>query len=178
MTILDQINAKSRSIVQGFVDQEPLNYIEAGLMHQFIITGRYHVSLLSVLHNHAKDPELKQLIKDALNDLSEDTIKYCEDFLKAENAVLPSVRYPEYPLENVQNIPDAAHLSDHVIAMALVNIHGASQIALLAAINQCYHLDIAFQFRKQINISMDWSYRLLQLMLHRGWLPEIAKIQH
>ncbi|MDJ0306419.1 DUF3231 family protein [Dehalobacter sp.] len=178
MTILDKVNATSRSIVQKFVDKEPANYIEAGLLYQIVVTGRYHVALLTIFHNHAKDLELMQLIKDALDNLSEKTIKKCEDLLQTEDAMIPTVRFPERLLESAQNIPSAAHLSDMEIAMALVNMHGASQMALLTAINQCYHLEIGIELRKQLNIALDWGYRLLQLMLHRGWLPQIAKVEH
>lgn len=178
MTMIDKVNAKSRSIVQELVDKEPANYIEAGLLYQIIITGRYHVSILTILHNHAKDPELMQIIKDALDNLSEKTIKDCEDFLLTEDAMIPSVRFPERLLESAQDIPSGAHFSDMEIAMALVNIHGASQMVLLATINQCYHLDIGSKLRIQLNVALDWGYRLLQLMLHRGWLPQIAKVEH
>lgn len=178
MTILDKVNATSRSIVQKFVDKEPANYIEAGLLYQIVVTGRYHVSILTILHNHAKDPELMQIIKDALDNLSEKTIKKCEDLLQTEDAMIPTVRFPERLLKSAQDIPSGAHLSDMEIAMALVNMHGASQMALLTAINQCYHLEIGIELRKQLNIALDWGYRLLQLMLHRGWLPQIAKLEH
>lgn len=178
MTMLDKVNAKSRSLIQELVDKEPANYIEAGLLYQIIVTGRYHVSLLTIYHNHTKDPELMQIIKDAIDNLSEKTIKDCEDFLLAGDAMIPTVRFPERLLESAQDIPSGAHLSDMEIAMALANMHGASQIALLTAINQCYHLDIGTKLRKQLNVALDWGYRLLQLMLHRGWLPQIAKVEH
>lgn len=178
MTILDQVNAKSRSFVQDLVDKEPANYIEAGLLYQIILSGRYHVSLLTILHNHAQDPELMKLIKDAIDNLSERTLKDCEDLLLSENAMIPTVRFPEHKLESTQDIPSAAHLSDMEIAMALVNMHGASQLALMTAINQSYHLEIGSKLRKQLNTALDWGYHLLELMLHRGWLPQIAKITH
>lgn len=178
MTILDKVNATTRTFVQNFVDKEPANYVEAGLLYQIIVTGRFHVALLTILHNHARDPELMVLIKDALENLSEKAIKDCEDFLETEGAMLPTIRFPERSLENVKDIPSSAHLSDIEIAIALVNMHNASQMALLTGINQCYHLEIGTGLRKQLNTAMDWGYRLQQLMLHRGWLPEIAKIEH
>jgi len=178
LTILDKVNAKGRSLVQNFVNDESANYIEAGLLYQIIITGRFHVSLLSIFYNHAKDPELMELIKDALDNLSERTIKVCEDILDANDAMLPTMRFPERLLGSTQDIPSAAHITDMEIAMGLVNMHGASQMALLMAINQSYHLEIGIKLRKQLNIALDWGYRLQQLMLHREWLPQIAKVQH
>lgn len=178
MTILDKVNATTRTFVQKLVDKEPANYIEAGILYQIVVSGRFHVALLTILHNHARDPELMALIKDALDNLSEKTIKDCEDLLETEGAMLPTMRFPERPLENVQDIPSAAHLSDTEIAIVLVNMHNASQMALLTGINQCYHLEIGNALRKQLNSAIDWGYRLQQLMLHRGWLPKTAKIEH
>lgn len=54
----------------------------------------------------------------------------------------------------------------------------ASQTALLAALLQSYQLEIGLMFRKYLDKGLDWNYRLLQLMLERGWLPHLAKITH
>jgi len=178
MTILDKVSAVSRSMVQNIVDKEPVNYIEAGVLYAMAAGGRHHVAVLSVFHNHAQDPRLKELIKDGLDNLTENTIKTCDNLLHAGDARVPTVEYPTHPLENRMDIPGAAHLSDMEIASMLVNMHTASTIALVAAINQSYQLEMAIQLREQLNISLDWGYRLLQLMLHRGWLPELAKVEH
>jgi len=171
MTILDQVSATSRSIVQQTVDKESVNYA-------MVTTGRYHVAVLSVFHNHAQEPQLRQLIKEAIDNLSEKTVKKCEALLLTGDAKIPSVRFPEHPLENRLDIPSAARLTDMEIAMILVNMHGASQVALVAGISQGYQLEIASELRNQLNIALDWGYRLQQLMLHRGWLPEMAKVEH
>lgn len=178
MTLLDQVSAVSRSIVQEMVDEESVNYIEAALLYGMVTTARYHVAVLSVFHNHAQDPQLRQLIKDAIDNLAEKTIKKCEALLLTGDAKLPSVKFPEHPLKNQLDIPGAAHLTDMEIAMSLVNMHGASQLALVAGINQSYQLKIARELRNQLNIALDWGYRLLQLMLHQGWLPEMTKVEH
>lgn len=176
MTILDKVSAKTNSLAQKFVDKESVNYIEAGLLYGIVATGRYHVAILTVLHNHAQDPELKRLIKDALDNLAEKTTKQCEELLLMGDAKLPAVRFPERSLENGQDIPSAAHFTDMEIAMILVNMHNASQLTLMTTINQCYQPEIGTKLRNQLNIGLDWGYRLQQLMLHRGWLPEIAKV--
>ncbi|MDR3562132.1 MAG: DUF3231 family protein [Negativicutes bacterium] len=178
MTIIDQVNASSRALVQKLVDKEPVNYIEAGLLYGITTTGRYHVAVLSVCYNHAQDPQLKELIKDALDNLTEKTVDKCESLLRAGDARVPTVEFPNHPLEKRLDIPGAAHFSDMEIAMMLVNMHGASTMALLAAINQSYQLEMAIELREQLNIALDWGYRLLQLTLHRGWLPELAKVEH
>lgn len=178
MTIVDQLSAGARNIVQSVIDREPINYMEAGAMYGIVIQGRYHVSLMSILYNHAQDPELKRLIKEARDNLAESTAKRCENFLRTGAAQVPTTHFPDHPLENRTNIPEAAHLTDKEIAMTLAIHDSAGQMALLAAIHQCYQLEVARTLRDELNKGLDWSYRLLQLMLHRGWLPEIAKVTH
>lgn len=147
-------------------------------MSGITVNARYHITLLTLLSNHAQDTELKELIKDALDNLSKETNKKCEELLQLGEAQLPTIRFLERSLESNLDIPSAAHFTDLEIAMSLVNMHNASQLALLIAINQSYQLEIGMELRSQLNNALDWGYRLLQLMLRRGWLPEIAKIQH
>lgn len=176
MTILDKVNAKSRSIIQNYTDNEPANYIEAGMIYQIVLTGRFQVAMLNVLYNHAENQELKALIKDAITSLVERTIKYSEDFLIENDTALPNTRFSDRPLENVQEIPSASHFSDMEISLILLEMNGTSQTALLTAISQCYHMEIGAKFRKEINMGFDWAYRLQHLMLTQHWLPEVAKI--
>jgi len=178
MTIIDQVKAGARNIIQSAVDKEPVNYIEAGALYSIVIQGRFHVAMLSVLHNHAQDPQLKQLIKEAMEDLSDATVHKCEHLLQAGDAQLPTVNFPDRRLESRLSIPSEAHLTDREIAMTLVHNNAAGQLMLLATINQCYQLEIAKALRDELSTALDWSYRLLQLMLHHGWLPEMAKVEH
>ncbi len=178
MTILDNVSAGTRSMVQTIVDKESVNYIEAGMLYGIVLQGRYNVSFLSILYNHAQSPQLKQLIKEAIDDLTEETIDECEGLLRAGDAKVPTLNFPEHSLENRLDIPSAAHLTGKEIAITLANNSAASQMALLASIHQCYQLEIAGTLRSQLNKGLDWNYRLLQLMLHQGWLPEINKVEH
>lgn len=91
-------------------------------------------------------------------------------------AALPNTQFTERPLDRVDDIPHSAHFRDMEIAMIIQEMHGASQMALLAAISQSYHLDTAARLRKELNMGFDWAYRLQQLMLSQNWLPEIAKV--
>ena len=105
-------------------------------------------------------------------------MKKGESLLEAGGATLPIVSYPEAPLEESMQIPDGARIADPVIAVSLVNIDGASQMALLASLHQCYQPEISLALRTQLNRALDWSFRLQQLMLQRGWVPEVAKVAH
>ncbi|WP_368294419.1 hypothetical protein [Dehalobacter sp. TBBPA1] len=178
MNILEKATAKSNSIVQNIIDHEPINYIEAGLQYQIVLMGRFQASIITTLYNHAEDPELRVLLKDARDALVERTVKMSEDFLRSEDVKLPTIQFPERSLEEYQDIPDHLHFSDMEIALLLLEMSASSQMALLTAINQSYHLEIGNRLRKELNIGFDWAYQLEQLMLQRNWLPKIAKIVH
>jgi len=178
MNILEKATAKSNSIVQNIIDHEPANYIEAGLQYQIVLMGRFQASVITILYNHAEDPELRILLKDARDALVERTVQMSEDFLQSEDVNLPTIQFPERSLEKYQDIPDYLHFSDMEIALLLLEMNSTSQMALLTAINQSYHLEIGNRLRKELNMGFDWAYRLEQLMLQRNWLPKIAKIVH
>jgi hypothetical protein len=178
MTVMDQVRAGTRAAIQPLLDKEAVNYVEAGGLHAMVAGARLNVSLLSVFYNHARDPELRKLIKDAIGHLSEATIKKAEDLLRAGGARVPAVAFREYPLTESLEIPSAARLDDEVIALSLVTIDGASQMVLLTAMHQCYQPEIIRALGSQLRSSVEWAFRLQQLMLKRGWLPEIAKVKH
>lgn len=178
MNILEKVSAQARSMVQPLIDKEAVNYVESGVLYGIVMQGRYHVSFLSILHNHARDSKLRHLIKEALDELSEVTIVKCEDLLRAGDAQVPAFDLPVHSLDDKLDIPSNARLSDAEIAMALVTMDAAAQAALLSSIHQCYQLEISLTLRNQLNKGLDWSYTLLQLMLDRGWLPKIAKVEH
>ena len=51
-------------------------------------------------------------------------------------------------------------------------------MALLAALHQSYQLNVGMMLRKRLDEGLDWNLRLLTLMLNRGWLPHLAKVEH
>jgi hypothetical protein len=178
MTVMDQVRAGTRAVIQPAVDKEAVNYVEAGALYAMVAGARLHASLLSVFYNHAQDPELRRLIKDAIDHLSEAAIKKAEDLLRAGGAQVPAVAHREYPLTESLEIPSAARLDDEVIALSLANIDGASQAMLLGAMHLCYQPEIIRALGSQLRASLGWAFRLQQLMLKRAWLPEMAKVKH
>jgi len=178
MTILEKTSSIAHTAVQSVFDKEKINYIEAGALYGIVLQGRHNVAVLSTLYNHAKDPELKTLIKESIDNLTETTIKQCEDLLKAGGAELPSTRFPIRALEDHVDIPVSARLSDEENAIYVANIAKGAQLAILNSLHNCYQPEIAQTLKGILDDSMDWNYRLLQLMLNRGWLPHMAKVHH
>lgn len=176
MTIMDKINSRVNGVVQSVIDKESLNYLEAGGLYGIIAQGRHLLATLSILYNHAQDRELKKLIKESIEDLTRPTIQRCEELLKEGGAQTPQFYFEERKLHDSIDIPYDARLSDMEIAATIGTIAKTAQTILLAALLQSYQLEIGLTFRKFIDEGLDWNYRLLQLMLKRGWLPHLAKV--
>ncbi|HWR42472.1 DUF3231 family protein [Sporomusa sp.] len=179
MTVMEKVSSQTRNIMNMMFDKEPLNYIEAAGLYGIIAQGRFNAALLQVLHNHAHDPELKSLIKEAIVEHNKMTVNEAEDKLTDSDGHTPSLQFVKRNLHTSPlNIPDDARLTDQEIALAVGTLAKGSQMALLTALHQSYQLDVALMFRKALDDGLDWDYRLLQLMLNRGWLPHLKKITH
>jgi hypothetical protein len=179
MTMLEKVSSETRSILNMFFDKEPLNYLEAAGLYGIIAQGRYNVAALEVLYNHAQDQELKSLIKEAIERQSKVIIEHSEEILQDSGGNIPSISFTQRTLHKTPlNIPTDAHLTDSEVAIAVGTMGKAAQMTLLAALHQSYQLEVALMYRRMLDAGLDWDYRLLQLMLQRGWLPRLAKIQH
>lgn len=179
MTILEKVSSETRNILNMFFDKEPLNYLEAAGLYGVIAQGRCNIACLEVFYNQAQDRDLKALIKEAMDDQSKNVIEQSEKLLSDSGGPVPTLSFTKRTLhKETLDIPADAHLTDGEIAIALGTMGKAAQMALLATLHQSYQLEVALMYREMLDAGLDWDYRLLQLMLNRGWLPHLAKIQH
>lgn len=179
MTILENISSETRNIFNMFFDKEPLNYLEAAGLYGVIAQGRYNIASLEVMYNHAQDVELKALIKEVIEKQTKNLIEHSEKLLSESGGTLPTLSFTKRTLhKQTLEIPDDAHLTDSEIAITIGTMAKAAQMALLATLHQSYQLEVALLYREMLDAGLDWDYRLLQLMLNRGWLPRLAKIEH
>ena len=179
MTILERVSSETRSIYNMFFDKEPLNYLEAAGLYGVIAQGRCNIASLEVIYNHAQDAELKALIKEAIEKQTKNLIEHSEKLLSESGGALPTLSFTQRTLHKKSlDIPSDAHMTDGEIAITIGTIAKASQMALLATLHQSYQVEVALMYREMLDAGLDWDYRLLQLMLKRGWLPRLAKIEH
>lgn len=179
MSILEKVSSETRNVFNMMFDKEPLNYLEAASLYGVIAQGRYNIAALEVAYNHAQDHELKTLIKEAIERHTKAVVEHSEELLQESGGSLPSLTFSKRTLhKDSLDIPADARMTDGEIAIAIGSIAKASQMALLGALHQSYQLEVAVMYRENLDAGLDWDYRLLQLMLHRGWLPKLAKITH
>ncbi|WP_371373450.1 DUF3231 family protein [Sporomusa aerivorans] len=177
MTIIDQVKAYTRTILQSIFDKEPVNYMEASSLYGLILQARHNISLLSSFYNQASDPELRDLIKTAIYQHAVPTIENCEKLLREGGAELPDTHFPSHPLYDKTNYPKGVQLTDMEIAIAVGNLARSSQLILFLSLQQCYQPEILLAISSLMSNGLQWDYQLLQLMLHRGWLPNAPKVQ-
>jgi len=179
MTILEKVSSETRNIFNMFFDKEPLNYLEAAGLYGVIAQGRYNIAALEVIYNHAQDTELKSLIKEAIDRHTKTLIQHSEKLLSESGGTLPTLSFTKRTLHKKSlDIPADARMTDGEIAIAVGSMAKAAQMALLATLHQSYQLEVALMYREMLDVGLEWDYRLLQLMLNRGWLPRLAKIEH
>jgi len=179
MTMLDKVSSETRNIFNMFFDKEPLNYLEAAGLYGIIAQGRYNIVSLEILYNHAHDQDLKALIKEAIDKHTKNLIEHSEKLLSESGGTLPTLSFRQRTLHRQPlDIPSDACLTDPEVAIAIGSMAKAAQMALLATLHQSYQLEVAMMYREMLDVGLDWDYRLLQLMLNRGWLPRLAKIEH
>ncbi|GMA99322.1 hypothetical protein [Pelosinus sp. IPA-1] len=178
MKITDQVKVYTRTLVQSVIDKEPVNYMEAAGLFGIILQARHNISMLSSLYNQAQDPELKELIKKAIYEETIPAIETCEELMRDGDGELPDVHFAPHPLYDNVDYPKDVRLTDMEIAIAIGNIARAFQLVLFLTLQQCYQLEIIFGINKLLNSGLLWGYHLVQLMLHRGWLPRVSKVEH
>ncbi len=179
MTIADKIMSQAGTAVNMLFDKEPLNYVEVASLYAAIIAGRQNVATLSVLYNHARDSDLKALLKRAIDEQTEWLLEHAEKTLAAGGGELPQISFARRDLlDTPPDIPAAARFSDQEIALILANTAKTSQLAILGAMHNCYQPYVAKLFKEVIDKAIDYNFALMQLVLEKGWLPHIQKLRH
>lgn len=178
MTMMDKVNASANTLFNMIFDKEELNYVEAAAVQSLVGQGRYNIVALQVMYNHAQDSDLKKLVKQAMDDQTKSLMQGGENLLEERGAKMPNLHFRERSLHDKLDIPGDARMTDPEIAYGLATMAKASQLALLMAMHQTYQPEIAMMYRKILDEALDFNYRLMQLMLKKGWLPELSKVKH
>lgn len=179
MTMMDKVNAGVNSLTNAVFDREAPSYLEATAAYSIVAQGRLINSLLSVMYNHARDPELRKLVYQSLEEHNKVTVEMCERLLKETGGELPRFDFQQRHLRDTPlDIPPDARLTDEEIILALATVAKGAQMALLGALHQSYQPNIAMAYRQRLDEGLDFDYRILQLALNRGWLPHLDKVKH
>jgi hypothetical protein len=179
MTITEKIMSQAGATLNMMFDKEPPNYIEVASLYAAIMAGRQNVATLAVLYNHARDSDLKALLKRSIDEQTEWLVSHAEKALSAAGASLPGLHFMRRDLrETPLAIPEEARFSDQEIALLLANMAKTSQIAILGAMHNCYQPYLAKLYQDVLDKAADYNFSVMQLVLDKGWLPRLHKLQH
>ncbi|WP_175631805.1 DUF3231 family protein [Virgibacillus siamensis] len=118
--------------------------------------------------NSITDPELKEMVKDALN-IAKTHKKELTEFMKKEGIALPSL--PETkPKSDPGAIPPGAKLTeDELINTLEINFVFAADTCAASA-SQCLRTDVGLMFLKFQTDKFALGFRAKELMRRKGWL--------
>lgn len=179
MTVLDKMSFQTNQVLHSIFDKEAPNYLEAAGMFAVIAQGRHMAVMLSVMYNQARDPGLRKLIKQAIEDQNRPLIERCEELLKDGGGQLPHFNLSPRELKSESGeYPPEVTFTDEEILVNVASMAKAAQMGLLGAMQQCYQPEIAKVYHDALDSAIDFGYRLMRYALDRGMLPHLEKIEH
>jgi Protein of unknown function (DUF3231). len=167
MNIFDVIHDTFEPFLDG--EKKPLNFLEASNLWYFMAISDTTLRNEEIAYNLAKDPELKELLKDAKFSIHQPIVNEITELLKAEKVPLPDGTPPK-PLSDFPGIPEAAKLNDEEIAnlMSFNLLIGITYSA--RGLTEAIRADVGLIFFKVIVKKAIFGASLKKLMAKRGWL--------
>lgn len=165
---LNVIRRIAMGILSGNPTDEPMHYGEVYGVWAAVFSGKAMVAAYQTLLNHTGDEDLKQLIKEAIEQGKQDLTEL-EALLKANGIGLPPTP-PERPTADLESIPTGARFMDNEIAGKVSADVAAGLVAASTAIGQCIREDIAALFGKIHTQKAAFGAKLLKLNKDKGWL--------
>jgi hypothetical protein len=122
-----------------------------------------------ISYNIVQDEELRDKLKDIINNVHRPMIEELTEFLRNEGIPLPETT-PQKPVGDYRGIPDGARLTDEEIAHLLsfnlvIGINSACR-----GMAEAVRPDVAAMFVKYQAMKMTFGLTLKELMIKRGWL--------
>jgi len=155
-------------ILSGNPKDEPMHYGEVFGVWKFSSMAKLGLSSLQAFQYHAGDKELKDVIKDMIDQIKLE-IKECDELLTS-NSIAPAPGYPERPEAKLEEIPVGARLTDPEIAAAIAAENVAALMLCSQNIGLCIREDIAALFVKYHTAKVAIGAKILRLTKEKGWL--------
>jgi len=167
MNILEIFN----DAVKPFLDKEkpPLNVGEVMNLWFYLTATEQTMRGEEVSYNTVQDLELKEKLKDVLDNVHRPIHKELTEFIKAEGVPMPDPT-PEKPVGDFRSIPEGAKLNDEEVANLLsFNIVLGITYAC-RGMTESVRPDVAAMFAKFQMRKAAFSITLRELLMRKGWL--------
>lgn len=155
-------------ILSGNPQNEPLHYGEVFGVWSFLTAAKGFKAGYQTYLNHTGDGDLKKLIEDAIQGLTQE-ISQTEELLKVNGVGLPPTP-PERPSVDLESIPVGARFADPEISAAVSMDIAAGLVACSTIIGQSIREDVAMMFGQFHNAKAMLGAKFLKLNKEKGWL--------
>ncbi|PZD96732.1 hypothetical protein DNH61_05915 [Paenibacillus sambharensis] len=167
MNLLETIKDAFKPLMNG--EKPPLQVGEVMNLWFYLTATDQTMRGEEVSYNTAQDPELKEAVKDVLDNVHGPIHKELHDFLRDEGVELPVTTSPK-PLEPYKLIPEGAKMTDDEIANLLVfNLTLGIQSACQGLV-QSTRADVGMMFSRYQMMKITMSIKMKDLMGRKGWL--------
>ncbi|GIP24183.1 DUF3231 family protein [Paenibacillus sp. J22TS3] len=156
------------AILGGNPKDEPLHYGEIFGVWQCSTKGKGSLSSFQAYLNHAGDKDLKDILKDLIDQTTRE-IKEADEILLA-NGIPPVPAFPERPPADLEEIPVGARFSDPEIGAAVATAVSMGIVEASQVIAISIREDIGALFLKNHGLKAALGARILRLLKDKGWL--------
>lgn len=156
-------------ILSGNQKNEPLHCGEVFDLSTFLSGGLGMVARYQVLINHTGDEDLRNLLKDIIDNQLRPHILELTEILKANGISLPPAP-PERPSADLERIPAGARINDAEVAVTVAADLAAGLVACSQAMGKCTREDLAMMYGQYHMEKAQTGAKLLRMMKQKGWL--------
>ncbi|WP_419873677.1 DUF3231 family protein [Candidatus Pristimantibacillus sp. PTI5] len=162
-----------KDAIKPFVDgkKPPLHVGEVMNLWFYLAASEQTMRGEQISFNIVQDAELKENLKEIINNVHAPIIKEITEFLRVEGVSLPSTT-PEKPIGDFRDIPEGAKLNDEEVSNLM-------QFNMVLGINYaCRGLtesvrpDVAAMFAKFQIMKVTYSLPLKDLAMKKGWFKQ------
>ncbi|MGO4273324.1 DUF3231 family protein [Paenibacillus sp. TAF58] len=167
MNIMEVLTDAIKPFLDG--DKPPLNVGEVMNLWFYLTATEQTMRGEQVSFNIVEDPELKEKLKEVINDVHGPIFAELTEFLKAEGVPLQEAS-PEKPIGDFRNIPVGSKLSDEEIASLLsFNIVLGINYAC-RGMTESVRPDVAAMFARFQMKKFTYAITLKDVLMKKGWL--------
>lgn len=160
-----------KDAIKPFADGEkPPLHVGEVMNIWFYLTGvEQSLRADQVSFNIVQDPDLREKIKDIINNVHRPMIQELTDFMRLEGVPLPNST-PQKSIGDYQSVPDGAKLTDEEIANLISYNLVVGIMSACRGITEAVRPDVAAMFAKFQMMKITFGLTLKDLMVKRGWL--------
>jgi hypothetical protein len=167
MNILEVLTDAIKPYLDG--EKPPLNVGEVMNLWFYLTATEQTMRGEQVSYNIVQDPELREKLKEVINDVHGPIHKELIEFLNAEGVPLPEVS-PDKPVADFRSIPEGSRLSDEETASLLsfnlvLGINYACR-----GLTEAVRPDVAAMFAKYQMKKLAYSIPLKDMLMRKGWM--------